>query len=142
MGESPLTGAWPQLLALGWVLSSMPEEEESGVGDALRKWLLGRWKVEWEKQAPEGQESCGVGRAREGGFSLIPKESLGGVGSLLQGRASSPCSGGGRGGRRGPTKPSGPCTARSWPRADARPWEHGLSGRRCWALEELPEKSV
>lgn len=83
MGESPLTGAWPQLLALGWVLSSMPEEEESGVGDALRKRLLGRWKVEWEKQAPEGQESCGVGRAREGGFNLILKESLGGGGLPL-----------------------------------------------------------
>lgn len=57
MGEGPLTGAWPRLLALGGVLSSTPEEESSGVGDSLRKLRKrpqGRWEAEWEKQAREG----------------------------------------------------------------------------------------
>lgn len=55
MGEGPLTGAWPRLLALGGVLSSTREEESSGVGDSLRKRPQGRWEAEWEKQAREGE---------------------------------------------------------------------------------------
>lgn len=85
MGEGPLTGAWPQLLALGRVPSSTPEEEESAVGDLLRK-RQGRWQVEWEKQGREGEEAPRAvvwGRALEGSCSLIPKENLGGAGLPL-----------------------------------------------------------
>lgn len=65
MGEGPLTVAWPRLLALGGVLSSTREEEESGVGDSLRKRPQGRWEAEWEKQAGEG------GRGREARGAVV-----------------------------------------------------------------------
>lgn len=85
MGEGPLTGVWPQLRLLV-VPSSTPEEEESAVGDLLRKRSQGRWQVEWEKQGREGEEAPRAvvwGRALDGSCSLIPKENLGGAGLPL-----------------------------------------------------------